>query len=207
MRLCTVLAFLGALTTVWALVPLGIVVPPNKKQCFYARAHREDAKMRAAFTVMSGGQFDIDATLTRPDGAIIERVTKSEGEEWLFNGPITGDYELCFYNEMSTVTDKLVQFEFEVDTVAFAAEPPKPAEDYTIDMERYIANLEERVSSISHQIQYLKTRNSRNQSTVQSTASRIRWYSTIELIAVVGVAIFNVSIVRLFFASSRKNIV
>lgn len=190
-----------------ALVPLGVTVTPNEKQCFYTRAHREGARIRAAFTVMTGGQFDIDATLSRPDGTVIERVTKSEGEEWLFNAPMTGDYELCFYNEMSTVTEKLVQFEFEVDTIAFAAEPPKPAEDSTGEMERYIERIESRVSAVSHQIQYLKVRNARNQSTVQSTASRLRWYYVVELFAVCGLALFNVTIVKLFFESSRKNLV
>lgn len=108
---------------------------------------------------------------------------------------------------MSTVTDKLVQFEFEVDTISFAAEPPKPVDNYGATMEQYITKLEERASSISHQVQYLKVRNTRNMSTVMSTAARIRWFSIIELVAVVGMALFNVTIVQLFFNSSRKNIV
>ena len=207
MHFSVLISVLSVLSAVHAFVPLTINVGPNQKQCFFTRAHRECAKMRAAFTVISGGQFDIDASLKRPDGTIIEQVSKSEGEAWLFSASTTGDYELCFYNEMSTVTDKLVQFEFEVDTISFAAEPPKPVDNYGATMEQYITKLEERASSISHQVQYLKVRNTRNMSTVMSTAARIRWFSIIELVAVVGMALFNVTIVQLFFNSSRKNIV
>lgn len=208
MRWESIISVLSFLSVAFALIPLTVEVPAFERKCMYVRAHRENAKLRAVFTVMAGGQFDIDATLTRPDNTVAERVKKSEGEEWLMNAPEAGDYELCFYNEMSTFVDKIVEFEFEIDTNSVEARLPDPTnDDYTLEMEKFIANIDQRASMISRKLNHLKARNSRNESTVKSTTSRVWWFTVLELLAIVGMAAFNVTIVQVFFKGSRKNIV
>jgi len=189
-------------------IPLSVEVPANGRQCLYVRAHEVNARIRAAFSVMSGGQFDIDATLTRPDQTVVERVERVESDEWLLNAPEIGEYELCFYNEMSTVTDKLVEFEFTVDTKTLEAKaPPVQEDENSKKMEQYVNNIDQLSSQITRGLNYLKSRYIRNESTVKSTNSRVWWFTVLELLAVVAMAIFNVSIVQIFFKGSRKNIV
>lgn len=208
MRWESVIGVVSLVSVAIASIPLTVNVPAFEKKCLYVRAHRENAKIRAVFTVMAGGQFDIDASLTRPDNTVAERVKKSEGEEWLMNAPEAGDYELCFYNEMSTFVDKSVEFEFEIDTNSVEARLPDPAnEEHTLEMERFIANIDKRASLISRNLNHLKARNARNESTVKSTARRVWWFTVLELLAIVGMAAFNVTIVQVFFKGSRKNIV
>ena len=59
--------------------------------------------------------------------------------------------------------------------------------------------IESRASNLLRTLQYYKTRNNRNESTVKSTESRIFWFSIFELLLMVGMAGLHVIIVQLFF--------
>lgn len=206
MHLSSVLALFCSLYTALAMVPLSATIPGNDRVCYFVRAHRENAKIRVAFAVMTGGQFTIDAVLSRPDGNVAQTVQKSEGDDWLLSASQIGDYELCFSNDQSE--EKVVQFEYSIDTNAIEASAPKPANDeHTYEMERYVNEIDHHASQISRQLQYLRSRNMRNEATVKSTASRIRWFTIIELVSMVAMAVFNVTIVQLFFKGSRRNVV
>lgn len=199
---------LSLLSVALSAMPVSVLVPANDRQCLYVRAHQANARIRASFTVMSGGQYDIDATLTRPDGTVVESVERVESDEWVLNAPAVGEYELCFVNEMSTVTDKLVEFEFTVDTNTVEAKGPAVHDDESSrKMEQYVNNMEQLSAQISRKLVYLKQRYARNEATVLSTSSRVWWFTVLELLAVVAVAIFNVAIVQIFFKGARKNIV
>lgn len=161
-----------------------------------------------SFVVLSGGSFDIDVTIKRPSGNLVEQLAKSSGDELIFTTTEVGEYELCFYNEMSTFADKKVEFDFDIDSNALRAELPKGVDiSSSTEIEQHIDNLEYRIAELARSLQYYKARNARNQSTVGSTYERVWWFSLIELGLVVGMAVLNVTVVQLFFKGSRKNLV
>lgn len=191
-----------------ASIPLTIELPANTEKCFYAQAHQTGAKIGLSFTVMSGGNFDIDAVFSRPDRAVLKKWSRSQGDELATTAQQPGEYELCFNNDMSTVGSKRIEFSFEVDTNSIVAElPPTIGEGQTDKIEQYLAKLDRQASEISRSLQYYKTRNVRNESTVLSTSSRIWWYCIIELLAIISMALLNVFIVQYFFKGSRKALV
>lgn len=191
-----------------AAIPLTIELPANTEKCFYAQAHHAGAKIRLSFTVMAGGNFDVDAVFSRPDNAVLEKWSRSQGDELVATAQQPGEYELCFNNDMSTVGGKKIEFEFEVDSNSITAElPPTVGEGQTDKIEEYLAKLDRQASEISRSLQYYKTRNLRNESTVRSTSSRIWWYCVIELLAIISMALLNVFIVQYFFKGSRKALV
>lgn len=188
--------------------PVTVQVPANERSCFYVQSDHVNSKASMSFVVLSGGSFDIDVTVRRPNGNVVEQLSKSSGDEIAFTTTEVGEYELCFYNEMSTFADKKVEFDFNIDTSALRAELPKAIDlGANDDIERHIDNLDARFAELSRSLQYYKARITRNQSTVSSTHERVWWFSLIELGLVVAMAVLNVTVVQLFFKGSRKTLV
>lgn len=206
MQATMLISLLCMLSTAFAVIPLSIHLPGSARKCYFVRAHTDDAKIRVNFAVMTGGDYAIDATLSRPDGSVAQSVQHSEGDDWLLAARSVGDYELCFNNPQGD--DKTVQFEYQIDTNSIEAVPPRRANDeYTNQMYVYVDEIDNYASEISRKLLYLKSRNMRNEETVKSTASRVRWFSFLGLLSIVGMAVFNVVIVQLFFKGSRRNVV
>lgn len=66
--------------------------------------------------MQSGGSFDVDFEVTGPTGKVVTDGQKERQGDFVFTGNDIGDYSFCFNNEMSTVTDKFVDFEIAVRT-------------------------------------------------------------------------------------------
>lgn len=64
--------------------------------------------------VQSGGSFDVDYTVEGPGSRIILEGEKERQGDFVFTAQHVGEYSFCLDNEMSTFTDKLVDFEISV---------------------------------------------------------------------------------------------
>lgn len=63
---------------------------------------------------MTGGQYDVDVTLEDPKKEVIYRQVKSQFDSHTFKAQHTGIYVVCFSNEFSTFSHKLVYMDFQV---------------------------------------------------------------------------------------------
>lgn len=187
--------------------PLTVVVAANDVECFYGEAYDPGVKIGFTYAVQSGGQFDIDFKVIAPNGEILFDQPKESQGEFAFSARTAGDYQFCFSNDMSTFSDKLVEFDLNIDSDIKASLPPTVGQQGADLVERAIATIEERTSNIIRSLQYYKTRNKRNESTVKSTENRIFYFSVFEVLLMVGMGILHVTIVQLFFTGSRKQLV
>lgn len=64
--------------------------------------------------MQSGGSFDIDYSVYGPEEKWILEGEKERQGDFVFTANDQGEYRFCFDNEMSTVTDKVVDFEISV---------------------------------------------------------------------------------------------
>jgi hypothetical protein len=64
--------------------------------------------------VQSGGSFDINYKVTGPNGKYILDGEKERQGDFVFTAKEVGEYKFCFNNEMSTYTEKFVDFEISV---------------------------------------------------------------------------------------------
>ena len=69
--------------------------------------------------VQSGGSFDVDYSVRGPSDNIIMENSKERQVDAVFTAKETGEYKFCFNNEMSTYTDKMVDFEIAVRNLSF----------------------------------------------------------------------------------------
>lgn len=63
---------------------------------------------------MTGGQYDVDVSLEDPRGNTIYNQVKMQFDSHSFNSEHTGVYKVCFSNEFSTFSHKLVYFDLQV---------------------------------------------------------------------------------------------
>lgn len=194
---------------------LTFTLAPNEKQCFYVFSNKPNANIGYYFAVQAGGSFDINYTIKGPKQQIIYKEEKQRQGDYVFNSEDIGEFEFCFDNEMSAFAEKVVDFEIKMqddnnneDNKVKANLPNAPTENAAVEgMQLSVDHIERKLSLLENSLNYYKTRNNRNQSTVKSTESRIFWFSIFDLFLMVAMAGFQVAVVKFFFQGSRQQLV
>ncbi|KAK8035044.1 hypothetical protein PG993_010039 [Apiospora rasikravindrae] len=181
----------------------------HEKACFYAHAEKPNLKIAFYFAVQSGGSFDLDYEVTGPEEKIILNGEKERQGDFVFTAQKAGDYKFCFNNEMSTYSDKVVDFEIAVEDEVRAQLPAKQgtSPEQTSALEESIYKVSGQLSTITRNQKYFRTRENRNFSTVRSTEGRIVNFSLIQCCMVVCMGALQVFVVRFFFQGARKGYV
>ncbi|KAK5120883.1 hypothetical protein LTR85_005950 [Meristemomyces frigidus] len=208
------LSLLSLLTSYVSATALTYKLVPNEKECFYTQVDKEGAKVAFYFAVQSGGSFDIDYKVFGPtrepgkDRIVLEGEKERQGD-FVFTANEVGEYRFCFDNSMSTVSDKLVDFEIAVENEVRSQLPQKAgaAPEQLSGVEETVLKLSGQVSTLVRQQKYFRTRENRNFSTVRSTEGRIFRFSLIESGLMVAMAALQVFIVKMFFTGGRKGYV
>ncbi|ROW09018.1 hypothetical protein VMCG_02924 [Cytospora schulzeri] len=181
----------------------------NEKACFYANNQDKGQKIAFYFAVQSGGSFDIDFEVTGPTGKVVIDGQKERQGDFVFTGNEIGDYSFCFNNEMSTVTDKFVDFEIAVENEARVNLPSKQGShpETTSSLEESVSKISSKLSTMSRNQKYFRTRENRNFSTVRSTEKRIVNFSLAQIGLIICMGALQVFVVRFFFQGARKGYV
>jgi hypothetical protein len=186
----------------------------KETSCFYIFTTKPRTTISYYFAVQSGGAFDVDYTIKNPRQEIIVSEEKQRQGEFVFTADITGEYEFCFANDMSTFAEKVVDFEIKFDEeegMDFKANMPDQPNTKPIahveSMQATVDTIDQQLDDLLRTLQYYKTRNNRNQATVKLTELRIYYFSIFEVLLMVGMAFLQISIVQLFFKGSRKQLV
>lgn len=64
--------------------------------------------------MVTGGQYDVDVTLADPNKLVLYKLIKSQFDSHTFTAQHTGVYVVCFSNEFSTFSHKLIYMDFQV---------------------------------------------------------------------------------------------
>lgn len=183
-------------------------LPANGKECFYTFNTQINTNLGYYFAVQSGGSFDINYQIKAPDGKIIVSEVKQRQGDYVFNANQQGEYEFCFDNEMSTFAEKVIDFELKDDNSHRAQLPDVPKGNKSVEgMQTIVHSIENKIAALTNTLNYYKTRINRNQSTVKSTESRILMFSIFDLVIMLGMALFQIAVVKFFFQGSRKQLV
>ena len=111
------LPLLSLLTTISA-TALTYKLTPNEKTCFFSTVATPGTKAAFYFAVQAGGSFDIDYSVQAPSGKLVLQGAKERQGDFVFTANEAGEYRYCFDNDMSTVSDKMVDFEITVSSVS-----------------------------------------------------------------------------------------
>jgi len=181
-------------------------IPPNARQCYYIEVDKAGEKIGFYFAVQSGGEFDINFEAKAPTGKNMLSGRRERQGDYVFTANDVGEYEFCFENDMSTLTDKLVDFDLTVESEPRREVAIKAGQisEQTTALEESIFKLNDMLQRIRQTQRQFHTRERRGFSTVESTQSRIFWYAIFDSLAVIGMAAFQVYILQTFFTNTGR---
>jgi len=201
----TILALLGLATTAYS-TALTTILTANERLCFYADIDKAGEKIGFYFAVQSGGSFDIDFEIKDPNEKLLLDGQRERQGDYVLTANTIGEYSFCFENDMSTVTDKLVDFDIMVESEPRREAPAKPGQlqEQTDGLQESIYRLNSQLMSIKRTQKYFHTRENRGFSIVKSTRNRLFWYAVFETLAVIAMAMLQVYVLQTFFTKTAR---
>jgi len=90
-----------------------ITVDAHETMCFYDHANVSD-KVTISFEVMEGGFKDVGVEISGPGDDPLHHSEQDTQGSFTFTAMKDGPYQLCFDNKMSTLTPKILMFQFHI---------------------------------------------------------------------------------------------
>ncbi|KAF8621708.1 hypothetical protein AX15_007569 [Amanita polypyramis BW_CC] len=181
---------------------LTTLITPNERQCFYADVD----KAREKIGVQSGGSFDIDFEVRDPNEKVLLDGQRERQGDYILTANTVGEYAFCFENDMSTLTEKLVDFDIMVESEP-RREPPARAgqiADHTSSLEESVFRLNGLLLNIKRMQNHFHTRENRGFSVVRSTQNRLFWYAMFESLGIIVMAVTQVYVLQTFFDKTGR---
>uniref|UniRef100_A0A1B6IPY2 GOLD domain-containing protein n=1 Tax=Homalodisca liturata TaxID=320908 RepID=A0A1B6IPY2_9HEMI len=173
------------------------------KECFYEDI-QQNTNINLDYQVVTGGSYDVDVTVEDPTQNVIYREVKSQHNSYNFKSPMKGIYKICFSNEFSTFSHKLVYMYLQV-----GEEPLLPGRNnhttVMTQMELSIQEIHDSLrSTLDHQT-YLRLREAQGTKRAEDLNDRVLLWSLIETVAILFASIGQVFMLKNVF-SERKHI-
>uniref|UniRef100_A0A0A9Z785 Transmembrane emp24 domain-containing protein 7 n=1 Tax=Lygus hesperus TaxID=30085 RepID=A0A0A9Z785_LYGHE len=172
----------------------------NAKDCFY-EVIPKNTTCTLEFQVVTGGSYDVDVTLQGPNKDIIYRQVKAQFDSHTFVTPLSGEYAVCFSNEFSTFSHKLVYMDLQV-----GEEAPLPGMGHSTvmtQMEASADTVHKALMTVADFQTHHRLREAQGRKRAEDLNERVFWWSLIETICILSVAIGQVCILKNFFSEKR----
>ncbi len=107
----------------------------------------KDTNTVVEFQVVTGGNYDIDMTMKTPKGRVIYKEQKKQYDSFKHHAQEEGIYEVCFSNEFSTFTHKVVFIDWTVGEEEPLMSPASPQKSLTF-METSAQSIHEKINEV-----------------------------------------------------------
>jgi len=189
----------------WAIsVELTFDLPDSSHECF----HQDIEKNRSAtleFQVVTGGQYDVDVSLEGPRGDIIYRQIKTQFDSHQFTASETGVYKVCFSNEFSTFSHKIVYMDFQVGEETPLIPNMEAHATALTALESAAQEIHKSLNSILDYQTHHRLREAQGRKRAEDLNERVLWWSIAETFAILAISITQVLVLRNFFTDRSPN--
>lgn len=199
----SLLVFSFLLSLVKANQKISINIPSFAKECVYNNLESDQHALVINYQVLQGGNFELDFEILSPKGESIIKQTNEKYADFLLKTFGLGEYTFCFSNPYNTM--KKVEFSIELEEKENQEKLSTDKE--SIVSEHSLSEIDRNVIKIQKIMDYLRAREWRNMSTVQSTESRVVYLSVGIIVLMVLVSVGQATIVQFLFQSRNKNYV
>ncbi|CAH2267422.1 transmembrane emp24 domain-containing protein 3 [Pararge aegeria] len=179
-------------------VELTFELPDNSVECFYQEIE-QSTSASLEYQVITGGQYDVDVKVEGPNQQIIYHKKKMQYDSHPFTAQYTGVYKVCFSNEFSTFSHKLIYMELNV-----GPEQPLPGigEHATVltQLETSADEIHSALNRIIDHQTHHRLREAQGRKAAEYLNERVFWWSTFETIAIICVAFLQVLVLKNFFS-------
>lgn len=174
----------------------------SAKECFYEEINK-NTSATLEFQVVTGGQYDVDVTLEDPRKTIICQQVKMQFDSHTFTANHTGIYVVCFSNEFSTFSHKLVYMDFQVGD-----ERPLPGigEHVTAltQMESSAQDIHKALNTILDFQTHHRLREAQSRKRAEDLNERVLLWSITETVAILLTAISQIIVLKRFFIEKKS---
>jgi len=183
-------------------VELTFELPDNAKQCFHEDVH-QGTKSTVEFQVVTGGHYDVDMTLQGPRGEVLYQGIKKQFDTFTWTPSTSGTYTVCFSNEFSTFSHKLVYMDFQV-----GEENPLPGTGEHLTamtkMEQSSVNVHEGLNTVIDAQTHYRLNEAKGRKRAEDLNTRVMWWSIIETCVVLMIGVGQVVILKNFFTDKKS---
>ncbi|KAH8253890.1 hypothetical protein KR032_007480, partial [Drosophila birchii] len=197
-----IIIFTALLLPSWCFI---VTVDAHDSECFYDTANVNDT-VTVSFEVMEGGFKDVDFEISGPDGDVMYREIRETTGSLTFAAHTMGRYQLCFVNEISTLTPKIVMFQFHViKPLDYYADPSKRKDDVLehADLQTTVGQLAAKLGAVRVEQEYMHFRYRGHLDIIDSVESRILAWSIFGPMMLLIMALLEVYYLKRFFEFRR----
>ncbi|XP_075038461.1 transmembrane emp24 domain-containing protein 5 [Mixophyes fleayi] len=190
-----------------------ITIQAGRKECFF-QPMTQDATLEIEYQVLDGASLDIDFNIISPNGDIVlSEERQSDGVHTLQT--INGDYQFCFDNTFSHISEKVIFFELILDHITGEENDQEDWKNYVIGTDLLDMKLEDILETInsvkgrlgkSLQVQnLLRAFEARDRKIQESNFERVTFWSIVNLVVMVVVSVMQVYMLKSLFEDKRKS--
>jgi len=194
--------FLQTVILVTNAVEFTFELPDNAKECLYEEIDK-GTETTLEYQVVTGGHYDVDVLVEGPNRQELYREVKQQYGQFQFTPEVTGTYMVCFSNEFSTFSHKLIYVDFQVGD-----DPIMPGVDEHFEaatqMESSAFKIHDNLKSVLDYQTHLRLREAQGSKRMAEMNERVFFWAAGETLSILVITIGQVMVLKSFFAD-RKN--
>lgn len=176
----------------------------NAKDCFHEEIKKNES-VTLEFQVITGGQYDVDVEVITPSKQVIYQKKKAQYDSYQFHTDLAGVYTICFSNEFSTFSHKIVYFDLQVGEEAPLLESLEKHATSLTKMETSAQDIHKALERTGDFQTHHRLRENQGRKRAEDLNERVLWWSIIETFGILTISIGQVLILRNFFTERKPN--
>ncbi|KAM6942976.1 transmembrane emp24 domain-containing protein 3 [Xenentodon cancila] len=180
-------------------------LPDNDKQCFYEELEK-DVKFEVDFQVISGGNYDVDCFVTDPYNNVLYNERKKQYDSFSHTTAMQGVYKVCFSNEFSTFTHKIVYLDFRHGDEEPLLESMSRTTALT-QLESSCVAIHEVLKVVVDSQTWYRLREAQDRTKAEHLLQRVNYWSTGLTVLLFVIGIGQVMLLKSFFTEKKGSVV
>ncbi|XP_046897607.1 transmembrane emp24 domain-containing protein 3 [Hypomesus transpacificus] len=179
-------------------------LPDNEKQCFYEELEN-GVRFDIDFQVIAGGNYDVDCFVTDPLSNVLYQDRKKQYDSFSHTTTMKGVYKVCFSNEFSTFSHKIVYLDFRAGDERPLLPDMNKATALT-QMESACLSIHEILKVVSDSQTWYRLREAHDRIRAEDLHERVSYWSIGETFILFAVSIGQVLMLKSFFSDKKGTV-
>lgn len=197
--LCVLLHLSGLFAT-----ELTFELPHNGKQCYYEELEKE-VKFDIDFQVIAGGNYDVDCSVTDPQGNVLYNEKKKQYDSFSHTTALDGVYKVCFGNDFSTFTNKVVYLDFRYGEEKPLFGPVSKTTALT-QLESSCVSIHEVLKVVVESQTWYRLREAQDRTKAEYLLERVTFWSIGETVLLFVIGVGQVMLLKSFFVDKKSSL-
>lgn len=186
-------------------IELTFELPDNARQCFHEEISKA-TKCTVEFQVVTGGHYDVDMTLEGPNSQILYNGVKKQYDSFTWTTDQPGVYTVCFSNEFSTFSHKLVYMDFQVGDDDDDLPGINKQVTAMTQMETSSATIHENLNTVLDYQTHHRLREAQGRKRAEDLNERVFYWSVGETVVILFIGIGQVFVLKSLFSEKKSSI-